>query len=278
MNNLIKNTVKLCSLTYNTPRINKDLFYSRPYYINNNESIFYDILDEPHFYSSNKDCQVYICKYNNLLCISFRGTESIDDIFTDLNILRTQINFDFPNDLKTNIHVHNGFLNQFESVKDYLDQEIVEYYIKNINNNKENKKKNENKIIFSGHSLGGALATIASLYFKLKYKELNVTCITFGSPRVGCNDFVKLFNKEIKDTYRFVNDNDPIPCLPTVWRFKHVNGLHWLNKNKIEKEIIVWRFYRFVKNLLLSYFNLGGYNSLKDHNCNEYVKDLEICF
>ena len=25
-------------------------------------------------------------------------------------------------------------------------------------------------------------------------------------------------------------------------------------------------------------FNLGGYNSLKDHNCNEYVKDLEICF
>lgn len=269
MNKIIKEISKLCSLTYNPPQINKELFISRPYYEKNNECFFYQCKEEPHFYSSNEDCQVYVCKYDNILCISFRGTESIEDIFTDLNISRVPIEFDFPLDLKEDLHVHRGFLTQFESVKLNIDQEIVEYYIKNTNNK---------KIIFSGHSLGGALATIASLYFKLKYKELDISCITFGSPRVGCKDFVGVFNNTIENSYRFVNDNDPIPCFPTAWRFKHVNGLHWLNKDIIVNEIKVWRFYRFIKNLFLSFFNLGGYNSLKDHSCNEYITDLEIVF
>ena len=277
MDNLIKNTAKLCSLTYNSQQINKELFISRPYYLSNNESFFYKCIEEPHFYSSHNDCQVYTCKYDKTLCISFRGTESIEDIFTDLNISRVPMDLNFPIDLKESLYVHNGFLKQFESVKLNIEQEIIEYYI-NLNKQSNNTNEDENKIIFSGHSLGGALATIASLYFKLKYKELNICCITFGSPRVGCNDFVKVFNQEINSSYRFVNDNDPIPCFPTAWRFKHVKGLHWLNKDKIIKEMIPWRFYRFIKNLFLSFFNLGGYNTLNDHSCDEYIKDLEICF
>ena len=284
MNELIKATAKFCSLTYNSPIINKELFTSRPYYINKNESFFYQCKEEPHFYSTNKDCQAYVCKYENTLCISFRGTESIDDIFTDLNITRVPIEFDFPLDLKEELHVHKGFLKQFESIKLNIDQEIVEYYIKDIKDIKEIKDIknikdiNPKKIIFSGHSLGGALATIASLYFKLKYKELDISCITFGSPRDGCKDFVNFFKKKKKKSYLFVNDNEPIPCIPTAWRFKHVKGIHWINKDMIMNEIKAWRFYRFIKNLVLSFFNLGGYNSLNDHNCNEYVKDLEIVF
>jgi hypothetical protein len=269
MNNIIKEISKLCSLSYNSPKINKELFTSRPYFFNKNECVFYQCQEEPHFYSTKKDCQAYVCKFDNILCISFRGTESIEDILTDLNISRVPIEFDFPLNLKEDIHVHRGFLNQFNSIKLNIDQEIIEYYIKD---------SNTKKIIFSGHSLGGALATIASLYFKLKYKDLDISCITFGSPRVGCKDFVKLFNKQIENSYRFVNDNDPVPCIPTAWRFKHVKGVQWINKDKIVHEIKVWRFYRFIKNLFLSFFSLGGYNSLIDHSCDEYIKDLEIVF
>lgn len=272
MENLIKNIAKLCSLTYNPPQINKELFISQPYYLKNNESFFYKCIEEPNFYSSHNDCQVYTCKYNKTLCISFRCTEHIEDIFTDLNISRVLLNIDFPSNLKKNLYVHNVFLKQFESVKLNIEQEIIEYY---INTDKKDKSVKENKIIFSGHSLGGALATIASLYFKLKYKELNIICITFETPRVGCNDFVKLFNQEITNSYRFVNDNDPIPGFPTAWRFKNVKRLHRLNNDKIMKELKPWRFYIFIKNLFLSFFNLGGYNSLNGHDC---IKDLEICF
>ena len=62
--------------------------------------------------------------------------------------------------------------------------------------------------------MGGALATISSLAFSLKYPDLNIACITFGSPRVGDSIFATYFNKIVKESYRFVNDNDPVPCIP----------------------------------------------------------------
>ena len=105
----------------------------------------------------------------------------------------------------------------------------------------------------------------------------NKKCLVIGRGKTGIS-VVKLFNQQIENSFRFVNDNDPVPCIPTAWRFKHVKGIKWINKDKIVHEIRVWRFYRFVKNLFLSFFSLGGYNSLNDHSCDEYIKDLEIVF
>ena len=107
----------------------------------------------------------------------------------------------------------------------------------------------------------------------MEYPDLQVNCVTFGSPRVGCSDFVELFNHTNIDSIRYVNDNDPVPCLPTSWRFQHVNGCHWLYQDTLLKEIKGWRFWRFVKNTSLSIFGYG-YNALNDHSCTSYLEDL----
>jgi len=60
--------------------------------------------------------------------------------------------------------------------------------------------------IFTGHSLGGALASLAGA---LEHPDL--VC-TFGAPKVGNADFCSLRNAT--DYWRFVNANDLVPRLP----------------------------------------------------------------
>lgn len=259
---------KLCSLSYLPRHKIVERFNSSEIYLpHHNESVFQKCLQEPILYSSTCDCQVYVCQYDDYLSICFRGTESIQDILTDINIFQaimvlpsTPI-WECPN-------VHNGFYQQFYSVLQPIQDNIRNYI--SIPENTE-----KNKIVFSGHSLGGALATIAALYFSIKYPNLEISCLTFGSPRVGNSKFVQLFDSKVKHSFRYVNDNDPVPCIPTSWRYQHVKGLMWLNQDKIQNEISVWRFYRFMKNTMMSWFGYG-YNALEDHSCDGYVKDLDF--
>lgn len=59
---------------------------------------------------------------------------------------------------------------------------------------KERKEKS------AGHSLGGALGTLASYDFAslplIKKADVKVTCITFGAPRTGNRQFSKEFQVE----------------------------------------------------------------------------------
>jgi len=222
----------------------------------------------PILFSSDKDCQVYVCKYNNNLAVCFRGTESIRDALTDLNIIRVKM--EIPNLLKKEWpKVHFGFLNQFNTVKDNIDNKIKEYV-----EDKDIEDKNKN-IIFNGHSLGGGLSTLASVYFGYKYPNLNIHCVTFGSPRVGSPYFIKLFDKVVDESYRFVNDNDPVPLVPAPLRFRHVRGCKWLYQDQVLNESSGWRWWRFIKNTLLSITGMG-YNALNDHKCAEYISDLDF--
>jgi hypothetical protein len=68
-------------------------------------------------------------------------------------------------------------------------------------------------VFVCGHSLGGALATLAA--FRLRNKIGNVRGLyTYGSPRVGNKDFQKAFVAKGFVYGRWVNDRDPAPVLP----------------------------------------------------------------
>ena len=104
--------------------------------------------------------------------------------------------------------------------------------------------------------------------------DLDISCITFGSPRVGDTAFSIYFNYKIKNSYRIVNNYDPIPCLPTSWRYKHVKGCLWIHNNSIKKEITSYRFWIFIKDYILHLFNYGN-NYIEDHYCNNYIKNIK---
>ncbi|MDJ0574536.1 MAG: lipase family protein [Xenococcaceae cyanobacterium MO_234.B1] len=80
-------------------------------------------------------------------------------------------------------------------------------------------------IYVTGHSLGGALATIAAMDIAQKDKlRTPINLYTFASPRVGDNEFADKFNqfasgdnKKIK-AFRFANSEDIVPKVPfPVW-------------------------------------------------------------
>lgn len=63
--------------------------------------------------------------------------------------------------------------------------------------------------MLTGHSLGGALATIAAIVLP-DVKE----AVTFGCPMVGDRAFCEQYQKLSLKTTRYVYRNDPVPWLP----------------------------------------------------------------
>ena len=144
--------------------------------------------------------QVYCWIDNNIACVAFRGTEPNEwsDIKADLKIRKVKVPTGF---------VHRGF-------KDALD-EVWEDVLKWI---KEQKRES---VFFTGHSLGGALATLAAS----RWNTIETHLYTYGSPRVGGRKFVKSFLSS--NGYRFRNNNDIVTKVPFwIMGFRH-HGTEW---------------------------------------------------
>ena len=192
---------------------------------------------EPYFFDSSDsgfvDAQVYIFEKEEKLIISCRGTESKSDIWSDLKIWTDSLtdlyyhnNFKNFKDRYGIPYVHSGFYEQNNSIKFIIYSKILKYLEKNYEHP---------DIIFCGHSLGGALATIGAICMKIQFlnrKNLRISCETFGSPRVGDSTFVKIFDKFIDYSLRYVNNLDPIPMIPRLNGYQHVKGLKHINSDK----------------------------------------------
>lgn len=81
-------------------------------------------------------------------------------------------------------------------------------------------------IYCTGHSLGGALATLLALELSTtqlaKSGVISVTMYNFGSPRVGNKRFAEVYNERVKDSWRVVNHRDIIPTVPRLMGYCHV--------------------------------------------------------
>ena len=140
-------------------------------------------------------------RYKDDIFMLIQGTSNLFDGLTDLN---TGVKH-----CSTSTYVHQGFEDTFRSFKNELERFF----------NKHGKVIGRVHCI--GHSLGGALATLAANY--LKSRNLEVCLYTFGSPRVGLEQFSRVASSEIgkQNIYRVYHNIDPVPTLPT-WPFYHV--------------------------------------------------------
>lgn len=71
-------------------------------------------------------------------------------------------------------------------------------------------------IVCTGHSQGGAVATLAAFWLQRMNRDARVRCVTFGSPRVGNEGFVKEYNEVVKHHFRVETGNDPVPKVPSI--------------------------------------------------------------
>ena len=140
--------------------------------------------------------------YKGQAFVAIKGTASLYDALTDLNTgLRTS---------HTGCAVHQGFYYAFNSILSELQN-----FMSGLGG--------VSVVHCIGHSLGGAVATLAADWIKSSGREIIVKLYTFGSPRVGTEMFAsKCTSRVLADNiYRMYHQTDPVPMLPT-WPFFHV--------------------------------------------------------
>jgi hypothetical protein len=81
-----------------------------------------------------------------------------------------------------------------------------------------------NKIIVTGHSLGGPLAALTAQQIEVETGRGVHAVYTFGMPRPGDAAFAAIYNQRIgQRTYRLVHGADLVPTVgPSFLRFRHV--------------------------------------------------------
>ncbi|MDR5884774.1 lipase family protein [Vreelandella janggokensis] len=145
--------------------------------------------------------QAILIKTNDFVVLSFRGTEPLElkDIKADAHAILTRC--------VTEGKVHTGFHKAYNSIEKDVNQALEEF--------------TELPLFITGHSLGGALATIAAK--RVTHVGGNAACYTFGAPRVSDDHWLMTMKTPI---YRVVNSSDGVTMVPPP--DKIITPLSWV--------------------------------------------------
>jgi len=155
---------------------------------------------------------------NELIVFSFGGTHTETDWKTD---------FDFPLDPAEDIcdgcEVHSGFLDSWHGVRDLVFSERQKLL----------KAYPSYATVLTGHSLGGALATLAAAQLSASNStsstasignaesgkaEAGIYLFTYGCPRVGNAPFATHLTTLLSGrNFRTTHLNDLVPRIPPKW-------------------------------------------------------------
>jgi triacylglycerol lipase len=159
-------------------------------------------------YSTLLSTQASLAASDQMIVLAFRGTQDGADWMTNLGAKLTALN---PTAARS-VQIHRGFLEAFQDVERKIRPDL-------------DRLPADKGLYITGHSLGGALAQIASSAFE---RDTLAACYTFGSPRVG----QKRFDAEVKcPHYRLVNARDVVPSVPPPWLgFAHGGDVRVLSR------------------------------------------------
>lgn len=117
-------------------------------------------------------------------------------------------------------NVSEGFLDAFKG----LHSQITNYI----------EKVQPQRVVATGHSLGGAIAVLCGVY-TIDY--LPTTVITFGCPKVGNEAFSESFNNSGITSVQIAVKDDVVPHLPfdLFYDYAHLKTTFILSQNSITK-------------------------------------------
>jgi hypothetical protein len=194
---------------------------------------------------------------SKVIVVSFRGTKNPHNLIQDLKFWKSELDWDYQLkesvaklteqetiQVDSGIRVHTGFLRMYRGlagINRAIDIQARTYP--------------DYRIVYTGHSLGGAMANLAAaeIYSTFGYGE-RISIYTFGQPRIGNQAWINYlqtlpFGNRI---YRFANIGDPIVLLPAFWAdFRHTvmqvnidrqgNLTLCLNDGDADKEPCAWK-------------------------------------
>jgi predicted lipase len=185
-------------------------------------------------YGNSTEIFGFIIESDDNIVIAFRGTTSTADTISDL--IARQIPFPW---LSNGGQTHRGFTEIYETARIQIITALTK-----CNPNK--------KLIITGHSLGGALATLCALDPAYNSKFSPPIVYTYGAPRVGDPTFAAAYNQKIAFNHRIVIESDLIPLIPPplfkihgypkVYHYLHVKGgfmLHFLTDSLSKNHALI---------------------------------------
>ena len=204
---------------------------------------------------SEEETQLFVAADEDLVIVAFRGTEEkIQDFVTD-------VRFGLVDGLMEG-RVHRGFRDALRHVWTDVPRAVSEF------------QNNHQSLWVTGHSLGAALATLATAEWIEEDKPIN-GLYTFGSPRVGDKRFARHFNSEAKvKTFRYVNNQDIVTRVsPRVLDYRHVGTMKYFGaKGHLHDDPSVWN--QFLDSVKVVFEDFGELpkESFRDHGMENYVE------
>jgi hypothetical protein len=169
---------------------------------------YYDGLENGSSCSARRDAQGFLFKHKDKLVLSFRGTSTKEDILDAIDIRHVVSD-------SSGFKVHNGFYQQFKSVEPMITADLCSV--------KLSKRSKPREIVFTGHSMGGAIAAIAASYYgSLLGGDVSIHCHTFGTPMFADSKLGDDLLSQVEDHVCVFLKEDVIPCIPINREFTHL--------------------------------------------------------
>ena len=203
------------------------------------------------------DTHAFLAANDKMVVLAFRGSASIENWLTDFKAILV------PSKIGM---VHDGFNEALKSVWDNLYDTICTW------------RGQDQTFWVTGHSLGGALATLAVDWLTEQDFDVDGGLYTYGQPRVGDKVFADNFNTKMNgQVFRFVNDADIVPRVPLPPAFRHTEAVCFfdnqgnLHRNKV---LLSW-LYSYSEDVAIG--SIDDYKQqhpggIDDHDLNYYIK------
>lgn len=203
----------------------------------------------------------YAVDGSDMIVIVFRGTENELDWTTNLNTRFVA--------LQGGTRVHTGFFQAYWPIRDAMFAFVTSAI-----------RAKQRPVYITGHSLGGALALMATAelanHDDALIRDSIAACYTFGCPRAGDSSFDQYVKAPL---YRITNGVDLVPAIPPAFLgYRHVGDTRYFGKRGTapsrRSPNIFQKTWRTLWGLV-ALVRTGKLLNISDHNMAVYVAKLE---
>ena len=196
------------------------------------ESVIRSEADFTCAYALTETAQLVVFKdsQNGDLAVAFKGSTCEDlancsDFVADGAVARTD--WTLADGTVVPNSVHTGFYCYYQSVRSELREQLLEQVAMVAD-------RSTARVYFTGHSLGGAQAALASLdlasmLVEQGYASDNIVLYTFGAPRAFTSDLQEHFVVEVPNHFAVADKEDLVPHVPAAQPYVNLRRMVILN-------------------------------------------------
>jgi hypothetical protein len=236
--------------------------------------------EDPKFSSvtgfSKNSSQAILVEHEDFFTMAFRGTDELLDWLDNFDLIVKPVLLLVEGE-KLDGYFHQGFWKATDDIWEPLLAKYQQFQQEDRDKQQNLKQKKVRPLFLTGHSLGGAMATIAAA--KLIHQDLPfISTYTFGQPRTMTHNTARIINGKVENRFfRFQNNNDIVTRAPArASGYSHVGSFVYISEDKSLHNDIGW-WYRFLDSVegVIEAIPIKGLDGVEDHSMSDYLKAVE---